>query len=614
MQTEHTDGMHAWERRFRAPVLWFPRWAREAPDRLTVVSNESGAYQVYAWDRARGSRRQVTDHPIGVVDGLPTPDGEGVVWFHDETGSEVGRWVIEPFHGDARERRALVEGVPEAWSAGLAMGDTMTVVGTADEDGFTIWRAVAGAPAEPMHSHAQVLHVAGLSRDGSSLAIEHAEHGDNIHLALRVVDPHTGATVGEQWDGEGLGLSAAGWSPVTGDRRLAFVHEREGFDRPGVWDLETGERHDLRVELPGDVSVAGWWPDGSALLVVHDHEGRNELFALSLTDIPAPSKLERIDHAAGTIGGCRVRPDGQIWYQVSSGAHATTIREAGSGTTVIAPDGPRAPDGEPYRSWRFVNPRGDPVHGFVATPPGDGPFATVMYVHGGPTWAYTDTFMPAVQAWVDHGYAVAMVNYRGSTGYGVPFRDALIGDPGFPECEDVLAGLDALIAEGVSDPQRAIVAGGSWGGYVTLLSIGLYPDRFAAAAATVPVADYAVAYEDESPELQAFDRSLFLGSPEENPDLYTERSPITYVGAVRTPVLILAGDHDSRCPIRQVLNYVDILDARGLTHEVYRFEAGHGSLVIDERIRQMQVQLAFVAAHVPAAAATGTATAPASGR
>jgi dipeptidyl aminopeptidase/acylaminoacyl peptidase len=142
----------------------------------------------------------------------------------------------------------------------------------------------------------------------------------------------------------------------------------------------------------------------------------------------------------------------------------------------------------------------------------------------------------------------------------------------------------------------------------------LYPDRFAAAAATVPVADYAVAYEDESPELQAFDRSLFLGSPEENPDLYTERSPITYVGAVRTPVLILAGDHDSRCPIRQVLNYVDILDARGLTHEVYRFEAGHGSLVIDERIRQMQVQLAFVAAHVPAAAATGTATAPASGR
>ena len=222
-----------------------------------------------------------------------------------------------------------------------------------------------------------------------------------------------------------------------------------------------------------------------------------------------------------------------------------------------------------------------------------------MYVHGGPTWAYTDTFMPVVQAWVDHGYAVAMVNYRGSTGYGVKFRDALIGDPGFPECEDVLAGLDALIEEGVADPARAVIAGGSWGGYVTLLSIGLYPDRYAAAAASVPVADYPTAYQDEGAELQAFDRSLFLGSPGENPDLYVERSPLTYVDAVRTPVLILAGDHDTRCPIRQVLNYVERLQARAHPHEVYRFEAGHGSLVIEERIRQMAVQLAYVATYAP---------------
>ena len=148
--TEETKDVPAWELRFRAAVMTFPRWAREAPERLTVVTNESGAYQVYAWDRARGTRRQVTDHPIGVIDAVPTPDGEGVVWFHDETGSEVGRWVIEAFHGDRRERRALVEGVPDAWSVGLAIGDGVTVVGTAtEEDGFTIWRARGGGEAEP---------------------------------------------------------------------------------------------------------------------------------------------------------------------------------------------------------------------------------------------------------------------------------------------------------------------------------------------------------------------------------------------------------------------------------------------------------------------------------
>ncbi len=596
--------MPAWEQRFRAPFALFPTWAREAPDRLTVISNETGVYQVFAWDRARDIRRQVTDHPIGVVHAFPTPDGEGVVWFHDETGSEIGHWVLESFHGDARERRALVEGVPDAWSAGVAVGDHVTAVGLGDEDGFSIWLARDGHPAERIHGDPQVIHVADLSRDETLLAIEHAEHGDAIHLAVRVMDLERGGeSASEQWDGDGLGLSVAGFSPVRGDRRLALVHEREGVDRPALWDLATGERTDIPLDLPGDVSVADWWPDGSALLLVHDHEGRTELFRLPVEATRATGQPVRVDHPAGSIAGAGVRPDGAVWFQISNGASPPTTRIAGNDEIVNQPDGLRAPDGQPYRSWWFTNPNGERIHGFVVTPPGEGPFPTVMYVHGGPTWAYTDTFMPVVQAWVDHGYAVGMVNYRGSTGYGTVFRDALIGDPGFPECQDVLAGLDDLVAQGIADPARAVVAGGSWGGYVTLLSIGLYPDRYAAASAAVPVADYISAYEDESSELQAFDRSLFLGSPAENRDLYVERSPLTYIDEVRTPVLILAGDHDSRCPIRQILNYVDALGARGLPHEVYRFEAGHGSLVVDERIRQMSAQLAFVGTHVQSSSA-----------
>src|SRR5207245_2647818 len=199
---------------------------------------------------------------------VPTPDGEGVVWFHDETGSEVGRWVVEPFHGDARERRSLVDGVPDAWSSGLSMSEGITAVGTANDDGCGVWVARGAASAELIHQHPTPVHVVGLSRDGSLLALEHAEHGDNIHLALRAIEPTTGRVVGEQWDGEGLGLHAAGWSPVRGDPRLAFVHEREGLDRPGVWDLASGVRTDLRLDLPGDVSVAGWWPDGAALLLL----------------------------------------------------------------------------------------------------------------------------------------------------------------------------------------------------------------------------------------------------------------------------------------------------------------------------------------------------------
>lgn len=587
-----------WERRFRAPVLMFPRWARDAPERLAILTNESGSYQVHAWDRARDLRRRVTDHPIGVLgSALPTPDGEGIVWFHDETGSEVGRWVVEPFLGDGRERRSLVEGVPEAWSAGLAMGEGLTVVGTADDEGFGVWLARGGGPAALIHRHRESVHVVGLSRDGSLLCLQHAEHGDNIHHALRVIDPGTGRVVGEQWDGERLGLTAAGWSRVPGDQRLAFVHERDGLDRPGVWDLATGERRDIALELPGDVSVAGWWNDGSALLLVHEHEGQSELYRLGL-DRPDPTP-ERISHPEGTISGAAVRPDGTVWYRIASGATPPSIRGDADGAEVIAPAGDPAPEGQPYRSWWFTNPHAERVHGFVVTPATPGPHPIVMDVHGGPTWAYTDTFMPHVQAWVDHGYAVAMVNYRGSTGYGVRFRDSLIGNPGFPEVEDVVAGLDALVADGVADPERAVVTGGSWGGYVTLMCAGLTPERWSAAVAVVPVADYDAAFEDEGTELQAFDRSLFGGSPEEVPDLYRERSPITYVDRVRAPLFIIAGDHDSRCPIRQVLNYVERLQARGHPVEMYRFEAGHGSLVVEERLRQMAAALAFVTSRVP---------------
>ncbi|HUQ62311.1 MAG TPA: prolyl oligopeptidase family serine peptidase [Acidimicrobiales bacterium] len=583
-----SDEIPVWEQRFRAPRISFPHWARHAPERLALASNESGAWQVYAWDRATGARRQVTDDPIGVAGGAVAPDGSGVVWFHDSTGDEVGRWMVEPFDGG--DQRSLVPGVPDAWTTGLALATDGTIIaGTADDDGYSVFISTGDGPARLVHRHEEVVEVGGTSRDSNLVALQHAEHGDNIHLAVRVLDVGTGETVGEQWDGSGLGLSVAGWSPVAGDQRLALAHEREGLDRPAVWDVATGARRDLPVDLPGDVRVADWWPDASAFLLVHEHEGRDQLFRFDL-DTEA---LSPIDHPTGTISGAAVRPDGDVWFQVASGAIPPTVLST-TGDVVCAPNGAPTPRGVPFESWHFTNDAGQQIHGFLALPSTPAPSPTVMLVHGGPTWAYTDSFMSDVQAWVDHGVAVAMVNYRGSTGYGVAFRDALIGDPGFPEVADVTAGLDDLVTRGIADPARAVVSGGSWGGYITLLALGRAPERWAAGVAAVPVADYVTAYNDEAPALQSFDRSLFGGSPDEVGALYEERSPLTYVDTVQAPVLIIAGDNDTRCPIQQVLNYVSALEQRGKPVEVYRFDAGHGSMVIDERVKQMKAELDFV--------------------
>jgi dipeptidyl aminopeptidase/acylaminoacyl peptidase len=174
---------------------------------------------------------------------------------------------------------------------------------------------------------------------------------------------------------------------------------------------------------------------------------------------------------------------------------------------------------------------------------------------------------------------------------------------GLTELEDIAAVHDHLVADGVVDPARSVLVGASWGGYLTLLGLGVQPGRWALGLADVPVADYVTAYHEEMPDLQAFDRSLFGGSPEEVPERYRESSPLTYVDRVRVPVLITAGRNDPRCPLGQIDSYVGALRARedhDATVELYTYGAGHGSVVDDEEVSQLRRQLDFVARHLPA--------------
>jgi dipeptidyl aminopeptidase/acylaminoacyl peptidase len=589
-----------WEQRFRAPSILFPSWSPSSPERIVFGSNETGTYQLSSCDTVTGVRRRVTDDPVGVTHGTPTPDGSGVVWFDDATGDEFGHWNVAPFEGGPAAQ--VAPDVPDGWPAGLSQRPEVLALGMGDRDGFAAYVKRRGEQARAVMRHEDMLTVgvdtAGLSSDGALVAVGHTDHGDRLHPALRVFDVASGEVVGDLWDGAGAGLESAGWSPVAGDARLAVVHERDGIPRPGVWDARSGERRDIEVEGPGEVTVFGWYSDASALLIAVTEDGRDTLHRL---EIPGGS-LTRVAHPDGTIGAAGVRPDGRVWMRHLSGAEAARVVDDEGRIVLELHDAPPAPSGRPYASWEYTNPRGQRVHGFLATPPGKGPWPVVMEIHGGPTWLYQDSYMPLVQAFVDAGFAVAMPNYRGSTGYGTQWRDALIGDPGFPETEDVVAGLDDLIARGVADPARAVARGDSWGGYITLLCVGLHPDRWAAGVAGVPVADYLAAYEDEAPSLQVMDRGLFGAGPDERRDLYVERSPITYAGRVRAPLLILAGENDSRCPIRQIDNYADALRARGGDLEMYRYTTGHSSFVMDERVRQVRAQLEFVAAHVPGVA------------
>ncbi len=111
--TTDDAAMPEWEKRFRAPRVSLPDWAEDAPDRALFVSNATGTFELYAWDRKTGGQRQVTDRPDGTTEGVLSPDGEWIWWFDDgrsssvpdlpSYGDEFGVWMRQPFHGGEDE-------------------------------------------------------------------------------------------------------------------------------------------------------------------------------------------------------------------------------------------------------------------------------------------------------------------------------------------------------------------------------------------------------------------------------------------------------------------------------------------------------------------------------
>jgi dienelactone hydrolase len=584
------DPAAPWVRRFRAVRVSLPDHAEDRPERALYVSNPTGVFELYAWDRASGTARQVTDRPEGTTLGALPPDGESVWWFDDTDGDEFGVWRRQPWAGGPDEEAA--PGLEPSYPAGLALGrDGLAVVGRSTDGSSSVHLVRPGAEPVLLYASPEDAGVGDLSRDGALVCLSHSERGDSRHPALRVVR-FNGSTVGELDDGPGLGLEAAGFSPVAGDPRLLVVHERRGRPELLIWDPVAGTETELHLPVEGDLD-GDWWPDASALLVGVDAGTRSTLWRHDL----ATGRTEQLPTPTGSVGSAVVRPDGGVEFTHSSAAMPGVVRDL-AGAVVLQPPGERPPASVPVEDVAAPGPGGD-VHALVAVPAGPGPYATVFLLHGGPTSHDTDSFAADRAAYVDAGYAVVQVNYRGSTGYGTAWRDALEGRPGLTELEDVAAVREALVARGTLDPARCAVTGGSWGGYLTLLALGTQPDDWVVGVAAVPVADYLAAYADEMEPLRAFDRSLFGGSPEEVPDVWRAASPLTYVDAVRAPVLVLAGANDPRCPLRQIENYLAALAERGHPHEVYRFDAGHGSLVVDERVRQMAVELDFVRRHLP---------------
>lgn len=579
-----------WQARFRASRMTLPSWARLAPSRSIYRSNATGTWEVYAWDRASGANRQVTDRPKGTAHAAIDPTGQWIYWFADTEGDEFGLWWRQPFTGGPDEPVAhdLGPGQPGGISLSTA---GVAAISLASEGSFRIHLVRPGESSRLLYEHAEAAWVADMSLDGALIAINHAEYGDFRHPALRVVRPN-GEAVGELYDGPDKGVIGLKFAPVPGDRRMLALHERRQRQEPLVWDPATGEQREIWMKDSGELT-ADWYDDGRGLLITRDNRARSYLHRYDL----AGGGLTLIETPHGVIDEAGPRPGGNVEYSWSSASRPPVIRSS-NGQVVLNSSGPSAPPSVPVEDLDVPGPGGR-IHALVSRPEtGAAPYPTVFLLHGGPTTHDRDAFSPEVAAWVDAGFAVVRVNYRGSTGYGSAWRDALHNDVGHIELADVAAVREHVVERGIADPTRMLLTGTAWGGYLTLLGLGTQPELWTAGIAAVPIACHQTSYEDEAESLRAYHRALLGGSPDEQPERYAASSPITYVDRVESPVLILAGENDNRCPLRQIEKYVAKLAEHGREHEVYAYDAIRGSLVMSERIAQIALQLEFARKHV----------------
>jgi dipeptidyl aminopeptidase/acylaminoacyl peptidase len=224
----------------------------------------------------------------------------------------------------------------------------------------------------------------------------------------------------------------------------------------------------------------------------------------------------------------------------------------------------------PMTELEATAPDGASVHGWVLKPSGPGPFPVLLMIHGGPFAQYGWTLFDEAQVYVGAGYAVVMGNPRGSAGYGESHGRAIVGDFGNLDAKDVLALLDAALADPDLDEDRVGVMGGSYGGYMTSWLVA-HTDRFRAAIS-----------ERACNAFDSFEGSSDIGwlfVPIYNgtdPERVAAQSPLTHIDRIRTPMLLIHSEHDWRCPVEQAQRLFVALKQRKVEVELLLFPGeGH---------------------------------------
>jgi dipeptidyl aminopeptidase/acylaminoacyl peptidase len=216
----------------------------------------------------------------------------------------------------------------------------------------------------------------------------------------------------------------------------------------------------------------------------------------------------------------------------------------------------------------------------------------VINIHGGPNWLFQYSWYPIMSYMAAHGWTVLAPNYRGSTGYGKKWQNASRYDMGGVDTEDCAAGATYLIENGLADQNKIAVTGRSHGGYLTMTCMTRYPELWAAGSAVVPFLNWIKSHKNSREDLQHWNIEN-MGDPEDNHQLWAERSPYFYLHKINAPVQMICGGNDPRCPASESVDARDKLAELGKEVELLLYkDEGHSFLdtknIIDSEVKRVE--------------------------
>jgi dipeptidyl aminopeptidase/acylaminoacyl peptidase len=454
--------------------------------------------------------------------------------------------------------------------------------------------------------------------------------------------------------GEGMYAVAADWSP-DGTKLLAVDFRNNSDASIHLVDLETGEAPEVTPHDEDGIYAPGpWAADGSGFYLLTD-EGR-EFLGLAFYDL-SKGRFDWVETPDGDVGAVTASADGRVlaWLVNEDGWEVLRLRDLESGDDLAAPGLPRgarphltgfrppialSPDGShvaailsgprrPPEVWvaetatgaaravtesRFGVPREDElldaelisyptfdgraIPAWLYRPDREGSLPVVLAIHGGPEAQEHPLYSPLYQYLASRGIVVLATNIRGSTGYGKSYQRLVQRDWGGGDMKDWEHAVKWLHAQGWVDPERIGVWGGSYGGFAVLTCVTRLPDYWAAAVDIFGPSNLITFAKAVPPSWRRM-MKRFVGDPDEDADLLRERSPLTYIENVKTPLLVIQGATDPRVVKSESDQLVDTLRSLGREVEYVVFDdEGHGFTKRPNEVRAMKLSAEFLERHL----------------